>query len=388
MTRCSTAVTGPARCATRTPRSGRSSPHVICCALITLFAAAPPLAAQATPHITIDGECTAFAWAPDGRIVYATRHVFPKGKFDIQRDDLWLLSPDGAKLKIFDGQKYGRGSGTFSYTVTSLRWSPDSKRLTAALRTSQLAGDRSGAVQEGRVLLLLDDDGHPIKVRKLISEIDGGLDGTWLAESGAMAYATAVSRTSPLLSLHLLREDSARSGDLFVGHEFSDIAWDARHNAAIAIERSGGNGPPRLTTLDLLQEDGRALATLDHYLGSLSLSPTGDKVAYFLDDQTLEIRDVAHPQQAAQVRVASGDIGWSLDESHLILRRGESHQEGDIVWLAAPSLRENFDAPAEPEVLPLLGEALFRLFEVSPDGKWIAVTEANKRNLIVYPAPF
>src|SRR6202050_3833032 len=368
--------------------AGKISLLMTWCALIFVFAATSPLASQVIPHIIVTDECTAFAWAPDGRIVYATRHVFPKGKFDIQRDDLWMLSPDGAKQKIFDGQKYGHGLEAFSYTVTSLRWSPDGKRVTAAFRTSQLAADRSGAVQEGRVLLLLDDQGHPIRIRKLISEIEGALDGTWLTENGAIAYATAVSRTSPLLSLHLLREDSARSGDLFVGHEFSDIAWDARHNAAIALERSGGNGPPRLTTLDLLQEGGRALATLDHYLGGLSLSPNADKVAYFLDDQTLEIRDVAHPQQAAQVRVASGDIGWSLDESHLILRRGESHQEGDIVFLAAPSLSENFDAPAEPEAQPLLGEALFRLFEVSPDGKWIAVTEANKRNLIVYPAPF
>jgi hypothetical protein len=361
---------------------------VICCALIALFAAAPPSAAQARPHITIDGECTAFAWAPDGRIVYATRHVFPKGKFDIQRDDLWLLSPDGAKLKIFDGQKYGRGSGTFSYTVTSLRWSPDSKRLTAALRTSQLAGDRSGAVQEGRVLLLLHDDGHPIKVRKLISEIDGGLDGTWLAESGAMAYATAVSRTSPLLSLHLLREDSARSGDLFVGHEFSDIAWDARHNAAIAIERSGGNGPPRLTTLDLLQEGGRALATLDHYLGGLSLSPNGDRVAYFLDEQTLEIRDIAHPQQFAHVPVASGDIGWSSDGSHLLIKRGDPREAGDLISIITPSLAGNGDAPAESEPQLLLGDAKIRTFGISPDGKWIGITEAAKRNLSVYPISF
>ncbi len=118
---------------------------VACGCLGYSFAGLPTVIAQSVPRLTIDGECTAFAWAPDGRIVYSTRHVFAKGKFDIQRDDLWLLGVDGSRQKIFDGQKYGHGSGEFSYTVTSLRWSPDGTRLTAELRTSQLLGSKGGA---------------------------------------------------------------------------------------------------------------------------------------------------------------------------------------------------------------------------------------------------
>lgn len=360
---------------------------VACGCLGYSFAGLPTVIAQSVPRLTIDGECTAFAWAPDGRIVYSTRHVFAKGRFDIQRDDLWLLGVDGSRQKIFDGQRYGHGSGEFSYTVTSLRWSPDGTRLTAELRTSQLLGSKGG-LQEDAVLLLLDQRGKQIRLRNLIAEVDGGVDGTWLAESGTVAYATAASRTSSLLSLHVLRADVARSGDLFVGHAFSSVAWDAKRNAAIAIERSAGTGPPRITTLDLLHEDGRALATLDKYLGGLSLSPNGDKVAYFLDDQTLEVRDIAHAQEVGQVRVAYGDIGWSSDESRLLIKRGEDRQDGDLVWVPVPRLAHGGDEPAGPEAQPVLHDAMFHSFAVSPDGKLIAVTQAGKRTLMVYDSPF
>jgi WD40 repeat protein len=351
------------------------------------FAGLRTVIAQSAPRLTVDGECTAFAWAPDGRIVYATRHVFAKGKFDIQRDDLWLLGTDGSRQKIFDGQRYGHGSGEFSYTVTSLRWSPDGTRLTAQLRTSQLLNSKGG-VQEDAVLLLLDQQGKQIRLRNLIAEVDGAVDGTWLAESGTVAYATAVSRTSSLLSLHVLRADVARSGDFFVGHAFSSVAWDAKRNAAIAIERSGGTGPPRITTLDLLHEDGRALATLDKYLGGHALSPNGDKVAYFLDDQTVEVRDIMHPQQVGQLHVAYGDIGWSSDESRLLIKRGEDRQDGDLVWVPAPRLADGGDEHADPEAQPVLHDVMFHSFAVSPDGKLIAVTQAGKRTLMVFDSPF
>ena len=290
------------------------------------------LGRASSPHITIDGECTAFAWAPDGRMVYATRHVFPKGKFDIQRDDLWLLSPDGAKLKIFDGQKYGRGSGTFSYTVTSLRWSPDSKRLTAALRTSQLASDRSGAVQEGRVLLLLDDDGHPIKMRKLISEIDGGLDGTWLAESGAMAYATAVSRTSPAALPCTCCARTRREAEIvrrtrILGYRLGCEGAMPPSPSSAAAE-TARPGLPRSTCS---RKVGAPWPRSTNYLRRSFAFPERRQSRVLRTIQTLEIREIAHPQQFAQVRVASGDIGWSSDGSHLLIKRGDPREAGDLI---------------------------------------------------------
>ena len=77
------------------------------------------------PRITIDDECTALAYAPDGRLAYATRHIFTVQKFDVQRDDIWILETDGSRRKIVNGEKMARGAAAFSYTITGLRWSSD-----------------------------------------------------------------------------------------------------------------------------------------------------------------------------------------------------------------------------------------------------------------------
>src|SRR5713101_1526216 len=60
-------------------------------------AASPPhTAAQGqplpNPLQSINEECTAFAFAPDGRIVFSVRRVFPKHKVLMQRDDIWMAS--------------------------------------------------------------------------------------------------------------------------------------------------------------------------------------------------------------------------------------------------------------------------------------------------------
>lgn len=82
-----------------------------CCAgvagLLTLagiFALAQaPL--QIRAKITVADDCTAFAWAPDGRLAYSTKHVLETKRLDIERDDVWILEKNGARRKIFSGKK-------------------------------------------------------------------------------------------------------------------------------------------------------------------------------------------------------------------------------------------------------------------------------------------
>src|SRR5260221_10377634 len=52
------------------------------------FVAPTPAQSIDKPSVTIDEDVTAFAFAPDGRIVYAVRRVYKNKKYDMQRDDI------------------------------------------------------------------------------------------------------------------------------------------------------------------------------------------------------------------------------------------------------------------------------------------------------------
>ncbi len=41
------------------------------------------------PVMNVDEEVTAFAYAPDGRIVFSVRRMFKTKKYDLQRDDIY-----------------------------------------------------------------------------------------------------------------------------------------------------------------------------------------------------------------------------------------------------------------------------------------------------------
>ncbi len=46
--------------------------------------------AQETPLSTVDEECTAIAYASDGRIALGARHVYNLRQFQVQRDDIFV----------------------------------------------------------------------------------------------------------------------------------------------------------------------------------------------------------------------------------------------------------------------------------------------------------
>lgn len=365
-------------------------------AALLLIGAANPQVAQIRPRITVPEDCTAFAWSPDGRIVFSTKHVTQTRQLDIERDDIWLLEKDGARHKIFAGEKLNREGGAFSFIVTNLRWSLDGQRIVAELHVSQIPTTR-GDEQDSYSLLMLDSDGREIKVASKENLIGRAVDGAWLSDSKTLAFTTGAGRGNPLFTLHLLNPQALKPADIFIGHAFASIAWDSAHDAAVAVERTNPLAKEaRLTWLDLGHEDGRALASLDSYAGSLAISPQGDKVAYFPAPDTIEIRDIAKPQKSARVHSDFGDILWSGDGTRLLIKTGQARAAGELAWIAVPELKfpeTNADAPAgdpqaaTPESKPFLTGVIFREVAISPDGKSVAVIDAGNRNLLVYDVP-
>jgi hypothetical protein len=153
------------------------------------------------------------------------------------------------------------------------------------------------------------------------------------------------------------------------------------------------SGPARLQRLDLLAQDDKELATLDGYETGLSVSPSGKRVAYFIDKEVLEIRDIQNPNRLARVRIGLGAIQWSADETHLLIKRSPEHRSGELVWIALPPLagvagiRTDLIPVIQPDPVQILHGLTCRYFGISPDGHMLAVVPPGKRNLLLFPLP-
>src|SRR5579864_2319791 len=263
--------------------------------LAIIFAAFPVPAQQApTPRISIDDDCTALAYAPDGRLAYATRHVFNLQKFEVQRDDIWILEKDGRRRKILNGEKVTRGAEAFSYTITRLSWSPDATRIAAELVTTSV--NAKGEQVNDNWLLFVNQEGKDVKIADGDNVVRGAIDGTWLANGGKLAYLTETVKPNLMFSITTIESPGGHVFPLFDRHSFAALAWNAKRGTAVAIEKNLTDASlTRLVELNLMSEDYRRLATLESYIGGLSLSPSASKVAFFRDINTLEIREMADP---------------------------------------------------------------------------------------------
>jgi dipeptidyl aminopeptidase/acylaminoacyl peptidase len=344
------------------------------------------------PRATFEGECTAMAFAPDGRLAYSIRHVFDIRTLQVQRDDIWVLESDGRRRKIVNGERLVQGPAAFSYTITRLRWSPDGTRLTAELHTSQLV--RGAGKQDSNLLLLINQDGKEIKIIAGESVIRGALDGTWLGDNNTVAYLAQSAKSDIMYSVGVAHIDRGRGGVLFEDRAFAAVAWNAKLGTAAAIDRGPGMfGQPTLVVLDLLKEEHRPLIVLDAYIGGLSISPSGSKFAYFTDTNTLEVRDIAHPEQPIRVPAEYGTVAWAPDESRLLLKTGIEREEGNLMWVSLsgpPKSTELTSADHAPgsnlmaSTPALFAGQSFRDFALSPDGHSLAVILFDKRTLQVY----
>jgi len=344
------------------------------------------------PLQSIDEEITAFAYAPDGRIVYSVyRRVKTKVYDALEHDDIWIQDAAGKRRRLLEGQKYTRGNQSFSYLINSFHWSPNGRMILAELLTTTIVDD-SGKAEDSFQTLLLDDSGKEIHINKGDSVILDAANSTCLPDNATIAYLSESLKPRLLFSLKFTRPATGTVPSFYEGRTFHDIAWLSGANSAIAVEQDRNlTGPPRLQRLDLLSDNYKELATLDSYEGGLSVSPSGKKVAYFVDKEILEIRDLTSLNSVARLRVGLGVFRWSPDESRILLKRSLEKKSGDLVWIDLPPLAPipaNHEIPvAQPTPIPILHGLSFRDFAISPDGRSLAVVITGKRNLLVFPLP-
>jgi hypothetical protein len=366
----------------------------ICAMVCVIFGCCtiPPARTQEIdkPAQVIDEEITAFAFAPDGRIVYAVRRPFKTKKYDLEHDDIWVQDTGGKRRKIFQGDKFTRGERPFTYTVDSFRWSPSGHIILAQLFITAVVDD-SGKTEDAIATLVLEDIGKEVKLGGTDSFVNPAADAMWLADNSTIVYATpAVKQAQPLYSFHYTNAATGPAGNCFEGRTFIAAEPIPRTNYAIAVERDKAQtGPPRLQQLDLLAQDDQELATLDGYAGGLAVSPKGHRVAYFIDNEVLEVRDTSHPRFVARLRVGFGGVvHWSPDETQILVKRAPEKKSGDIVSINVPELT----VPAsgrpipiqEPTLTPVLHGLALRDFAISPDGRFLAVVPPGKRNLQLF----
>jgi Tol biopolymer transport system component len=362
----------------------------VLCSVATSLPLAHPAWPQEKPAQTVEEWCTAFAFAPDGRIAYSVRRVYSSRRIDYQRDDIWVLYPDGKRKKIVNGERLVQGGGdVFSYAVQSIRWSPDGARLAVDLLTSVMVSAR-GETRDSETTLMLDENGREIKVVKGDSVIPNAIDGAWLADNATVVYLLEAVKPKLLFQVGVTRPSEGYGGPVLEGHVFSTVVWNAKQGTGVAVERNVSlSGPARLVLIDPVKDTVRELVTLDGISGALALSPSGSKVAYFRDPETLEVRDLAHPELVGRTRVAYGVLQWAADERRLLLKRGvERRTSSSLVWVPAPQPEPASTNAAIPvaNIQPAMHDEIFRDFQISPDGRQIAVIEPGKRNLLIFPA--
>ncbi len=351
-----------------------------------------PLIAQDNPKFIIDEDCQAFDIAPDNSIVYAVSHIKGVKRLVIEHDDIWVTSGPGKARKIVEADKFMPIPPPQGFRVDSLAWSPDSQRIAMNMtlqlpppgwddKNNKKKGDLDDSENEpplagiggGRALALLDADGHEIKVAGSKTRfIEGAVDGTWLGDGTSVVYLTG----GPPYTITRVRPSDGQSTVLFGGHSFNMVIWDAKRNRAFAVgDNLSLHGHLTLVQLDLLKETVTEIADIDNYQSSLSLSPSGTKIGYFEDGDTIDVIDLLHPTDAAlRVRVGFGRFGWSRDEKRILLKRGPDDRSNILLWVGL------YDGT----FASILHDLQFHDFEIAPDGQTIAVTIPGKRVLKVY----
>jgi WD40 repeat protein len=367
------------------------------CALI-LFACSCFFVPQARaqdldkPVQNIDEEVTAFSFSPDGHLAYSVRRNIKTKKYDLQHDDIWVQDANGKRRKILQGDKFTLGGELFSYAVDTFRWSPNGHLFLAQLFTTTVV-DESGRAEDSSQALAFEDNGKELhfgsKGENIIKDC---FNPSWLQDNATIIFFNEAIKPHMLFSFRYMNIATGPAGPAFEGRTFIDSDRIPRTNAAIAVEQDRAqSGPPRLQRLELLAQDDKEVATLDGFAGGLSVSPSGKKVAYFIDKEVLEVRDLAAPDHFVRLRVGLGVFHWSPDENRIMLKRAVERKSGDLVWITLPPLsahKSGQEVPIlQPTPQPILHGITIREFNISPDGRFLAVVLPGKRNLELFPLP-
>jgi hypothetical protein len=377
------------------------------CSTLVLTALPLLVLADLKQVATFEQDVQAFAISQDNHIIYAVQRMKRVKKLVVEHDDFWVGTIDGKRRKIIDGDKFDPAPGSeeeqeepppsddndkkkhpplprqHSYQVDSLTWSPDSRRIAVKMDTSEMAQPQGTVVQQldeqqtvrpNTILYLMDDDGRQITIQgSKTSTLSDAFNADWLADGSTLVY---LSKTSGNFSqLNALRPSDGKTRVLFEGHTFSAVAWDTKRNQAFAIEESTQVvGSPKLVQLDLMDQKRKEIAAMDEFAGFLTVSPSAQKIAYFRNGDTLEVRDLSGSAKPVQVRVAIGQFQWDRSEQRVLLKRGEPQKSGNLVWVGL------YDGT----FVPFFHDLEFHNFAIAPDGESVAVTEPGKRALVVY----
>jgi len=365
--------------------------YLLLAALLLLLVPLPAARAQNLdkPLVNVDDDVTAFAYAPDGRIAFSVRRIYKAKKYDLQRDDIFLLDTNGKRRRLFTGEKFTLGDKPFTYLVESFSWSPNGHILAVQLFTIT-ADPEGGPAEEARALLLLDDSGHELRPGGKEPLVMNAENPLWLRDNATLVYFMEEVTPRALFSMKYLNVSTGPAGKAFEGRTFLDAKRISGSNSAIAVERNRNlDGPARLQRLDLLSQDTAEIATLDSFGGGLSLSPTGTKIAYYLDKEVLEVRDLTAPNKVARLRIGLGVLQWSADESRIYLKRTIEKKSADLAEFPIPPLaaypaRQPIPI-AEPTPRILLHGITVREFGLSRDGRFLAIVLPGRRDLQVFP---
>jgi hypothetical protein len=341
----------------------------------------------------------------------------------MQRDDIWVQDNGGRRRRIFTGERFtlpapapvADDSGDddlrdkkgkrekhkeekpeappFTYIVEGFRFSPNGRMVLVQLLSSRVMNEEARPEDE-HMTLVLDESGREIKLNGDNAVLHSARDASWFTDGQTIIYLTEAVQPNLLFSFKYANVRTGPAGNAFEGRTFMATVPIPNTNTAIAIERDRNmSGPPRLQRLELLAQDDKELATLDGYEAGLSVSPSGKRVAYFIDKEVLEVRDVQNPARLARVRIGLGALQWSRDENYLLIKRSPERKSGDLVWVALPPLANVGNksseeiAVAQPEPVPILHGLTFRDFGISPDGRTLAVIPPGRRNLELFPLP-
>lgn len=336
----------------------------------------PPVHAQQKPLATIQLDCRASAISSQGLTACVAFHQMHFQKYYIERDDIWTVTLKGKRRQIVNGARLVQTDTPFSFAMRKLTFSPDGKLLTVQMTTAQVTS-ANGSTQEQKMVDLIDTDGKEIPVAGTkTSVILDATNATWLADDETVAYLLSAEDSDLLFRVGLTHPKQGAGGPIFQGHLFTTVAWDAARSSAVAIERTENfDEPIKLVRLDLIHQTDTVLATIPAYLGGLALSPDGNRVAYYTDGDTIEVRALGNPQKAVTVHGAYGALAWGNYDDRILLKRGPENQTGDLVWLSIPG----------GNITPILHDLFYRGFAISPQAHAIVVTQPGDNHLSVYP---
>lgn len=340
------------------------------------------------PLHSINDDVTAFAFGPDGRIVFSVRQLLKTKKYDLQRDDIWLQDAGGRRRRLLEGSKLTYSNPLFSYSVDGFRFAPDGHTILAELFVT-LVTDESGTTSDAQMTLLLDDSGKLLKLAGSKEFLFEATRPGWMADNSTVAFLKEALKPHLLYSMFALYRGDERARPVFEGRTFLDTAWFPRMSVALAVERDRNlSGPPRLQRLNITLESDQELATLEGFNGGLSISPSGKLCAYYIDNEILEVRDLTSPNRVARVRIGLGVYQWAPSEDRILLKRAPERKSAELVWIALPPLTAlpagQTAAVVQPTPAPLFHNLALREFAISADGRFLALVAPGKHNLLIF----